>query len=374
MALTTFVAGQVLQAQQLNDSYAAVDWNENVVINGAMQVAQRATSTTTITTTGYYTADRYRATLSALGTWTQSVENDAPTGSGFRKSLKMLCTTADAAPAASDLVRIDQLLEGQNIQIFKKGTTSATTFVLSFWVKSNVTGTFVVGLFDNDNSRQVAATYTVSASATWEKKSITFPADTTGVFDNDNAASLTVQFWLGAGSDNTTGALQTTWGAASTNGATGQTNVAAAINNYWQVTGVQLEPSRESQFLFQDYGTVLAQCQRYYQIPASGSTASPIQKDVVGIGFYMTATTAQTATFYPVEMRTQPTATITNGTSYWTFWALNAFDLCDTVAASNLETNAASFEVTGNVAGTAGAAGQFLVGNANAKIQLSAEL
>jgi hypothetical protein len=65
--------------------------NRNVVINGAMQVAQRGTSTASITTSGYYTADRFTLSASSLGTWTQSVEADAPTGSGLRKSLKMLC-------------------------------------------------------------------------------------------------------------------------------------------------------------------------------------------------------------------------------------------------------------------------------------------
>lgn len=375
MALTTFVAGQVLQAQQLNDSFAAVDWNENVVINGAMQVAQRGTSTASITTGGYYTADRWLFQPSAMGTWTQTLETDAPTGSGFRNSLKVLCTTADATPAASDFVQFQQSFEGQNLQQFAKGTSAAKSFCLSFWVKSNVTGTYVALLVDADNTRQVSAQYTISASATWEKKTITFPADTTGAFDNDNNGSLILRWYLGAGTDRTSGTLRTNWATTVTADlAVGQTNVASAINNYWQITGVQLQPSRESQFLFQDYGTVLAQCQRYFQIPASGSTASPIQKDVVGIGFYMTATGGQTTTFYPVEMRTQPTATITNGTSYWNFWALNAFDLCDTVTASNLETNAASFEFSGNLAGTAGAAGQFIVSNASAKIQLSAEL
>ena len=74
----------------------------NLLYNGAMQVAQRGTSTASITTSGYYTADRWKSVVTTQGTWTQSIESDAPTGSGLRKSLKMLCTTADAAPAAGD--------------------------------------------------------------------------------------------------------------------------------------------------------------------------------------------------------------------------------------------------------------------------------
>jgi hypothetical protein len=240
--------------------------NRNVIINGAMQVAQRGTSTASITAGGYYTADRFAQSLSNLGTWTQSVENDAPTGSGFRKSLKVLCTTADASPAAGDITTINQLIEGQNVQQFAKGTSSAKQFSVSFWVKSNVTGTYIVNLYDVDNTRSVSASYTISASATWEKKTITFPADTTGAFDNDNGGSLYCFFTLGAGSNFTSGTLNTTWQSATdANRMVGQTNLAAAINNYWQVTGVQLEAGAvATPFEFEDYGVTLMKCYRYF--------------------------------------------------------------------------------------------------------------
>ena len=306
MALTDFVAGQVLTAQQLDDSFAAVDWNENVIINGAMQVAQRATSVASITTGGYYTADRFRQAVTNLGTWTQSVEADAPTGSGFRNSLKVLCTTADAAPAASDLMLIQQKVEGQNLQQFAKGTALARTFNLSFWVKSNVTGTYIANLLDLDNTRSVSASYTINASATWEKKTITFPADTTGVFDNDNNASLDLFFWLGAGTDNTSGTLNTTWASTvNANRAVGQVNLASAINNYWQITGLQLQPERATQFAFMDYGTVLAQCQRYYQRIKQAATFT-----YYGFGQAVSTTVGLVRIPFPTVMRTAPTAKI----------------------------------------------------------------
>lgn len=245
----------------------------NIVYNGAMQVAQRGTSVTGITTGGYYTADRWASEVINIGTWTQTVENDAPTGSGFRKSLKMLCTTADAAPAASDIINIEQRLEGQDVQRIKKGTASAEQVTLSFWVKSNVTGTYTILFFDADNSRSVSATYSVASSATWEKKTITFPADTTGAFDNDNATSIRLFFCLGAGSNFTSGAIATTWGSYSAaNRAQGQVNVAAATNNYWQVTGVQFEVGpKPTPFEFLPYGVELARCQRYYESVYDGA-------------------------------------------------------------------------------------------------------
>ena len=176
--------------------------NRNLLYNGAMQVAQRGTSTTGITTENYYTADRWLLAINSLGTWTQDLQTDAPTGSGFRRSLRMLCTTADAAPAAGDTLILIQKLEGQDLQRIRKGTSSAQQLTLSFWVKTNRTGTYVVELEDSDNARRISTSYSIAAgeSGNWVKRSLTLPADTTGVLDNDANASLLVLFWLGAGS------------------------------------------------------------------------------------------------------------------------------------------------------------------------------
>lgn len=279
--------------------------NRNLLYNGAMQVSQRGTSTASITTNGYYTADRWQTQISSLGTWTHSVETDAPTGSGLRRSLKVLCTTADAAPSAGDYKLIAQSLEGQDLQRIRKGTASAQKLTLSFWVKSNVTGTYVAELYDNDNSRSVSGSYTISASATWEKKTITFPADTTGAFDNDNAASMQLSWWLGAGSTFTGGSpLQTAWGTATNTRATGQTNVAAATNNYWQVTGVQLEVGdAATDFEFKSYGQELRECQRYYFRSTPGTTYGNH-----GGGGCGTSTAFEIQIVAPVVMRTGATA------------------------------------------------------------------
>jgi hypothetical protein len=279
--------------------------NRNVIINGAMQIAQYGTSTASITTSGIYTADRWNLEIDSMGTWTESLEADAPTGSGFRNSVKLLCTTADASPAANDVVQLQQRIEGFNLQQFLKGTASAKPFAVSFWVKSNVTGTYIVQLLDVPNARAVSASYTISASATWEKKTVILPADTTGAFANDNVQNLQARFWLGAGSARTSGTLQTTWGSAvtTTGYAVGQTNVAAATSNYWQVTGVQLEVgSVSTPFEFEDYGVTLAKCQRYF-LQKSGTNYET--------GFFnVNATNLAGAAFFPVTMRAAPTVAI----------------------------------------------------------------
>ena len=274
-----------------------------LLYNGAMQVAQRGTSVAGITESGYRTADRWNFLPYFMGTWTQSVENDAPTGSGLRKSLKVLCTTADSSPAAGDSVWIDQRLEGQDVQRIAKGSASAQQLTLSFWVKSNVTGTYIAELQDVDNTRTVSASYTVSASATWERKTITFPADTTGAFDNDNASSLQVNWWLGSGSSYTSGTLATAWAAKTdTNRAVGQTNLAAATNNYWQVTGVQLEVGPvATPFEFKSFGQELRECQRYYQKFGGTQTGERL-----ATAFVANSTTGYAVFIPKVTMRTNP--------------------------------------------------------------------
>jgi len=318
---------------QANSSVSTTisDTNRNVIINGAMQVAQRVTSQASITASTYYTADRFLTSLSSLGTWTQSVEADAPTGSGLRKSLKMLCTTADASPAAGDFHLIQQLIEGQNLQQFAKGTASAKPFALSFWVKSNVTGTYIAELNDSDNNRQVSFAYTVSVSATWEKKTITFPADITGAFDNDNASSLGCNFWLGAGTSWTSGTLQNTWVSnVSANRAVGQTNLAAATSNYWQVTGVQLEVgSVPTPFEFENIGETIAKCERYYQKSYNDgvAVATNTNNGLFGTGSVGNASGLHlNNVYFKVDMRTTPTIQLwveaaTGGAGFWTVFS-----------------------------------------------------
>lgn len=287
--------------------------NRNLLYNGAMQVSQRGTSTTGITGTGYNTADRWKLQIQSLGTWTQDIQNDAPTGSGLRRSFRVLCTTADAAPAGTDYACVIQHLEGQDLQRIAKGTASAQQLTLSFWVKSNVTGTYSVMLYDIDNARFTSFTYSISASATWERKTITFAADTSGAFNNDNGDSLQVYFNLGTGSTYTGGAAQTTWSGGTAFGSQwmpSQVNVAAATNNYWQITGVQLETGPvATPFEFKSYGQELIECQRYFQRITS-STA--FYTGLTGWG------NGTTSAFFPMlhsPMRIAPIPTITGTAS-----------------------------------------------------------
>lgn len=281
----------------------------NLLYNSAMQVNQRGTSATGKSATGIYTADRWQLQLSSLGTWDVLTDTTGPSGTGLTNSLKVTVASggADASPAASDYAAICYRAEGQDLQRIKKGTSSAEQLTLSFWVKTSTTGTFVVTLEDYDNSRTVSKSYTVSAANTWEKKSITFPADTTGAFDNDYALSLQMYMWIGAGSNFTSGTLNQSW--ATTNwtngsGASGQVNVGATAGNYWQVTGVQLEVGPvATAFEFKSYGQELRECQRYYYRTGGENTYQNL-----ATGKASSTILAQMITPFPVEMRTAPTS------------------------------------------------------------------
>ena len=240
----------------------------NLLINGDMKIAQRATSTSSITGNGYHTVDRMNSIISSQGTWTQSQSTTVPTGQGFTKSLKMDCTTADASPAASDILRIQQAIEGHNLQHLKYGTSSAESTTLSFWVRSNKTGTYVIQLLNGAVSRQVGKTYTISSADTWEKKTITFPGDTSTALDNDNSAELYVQFCLGTGSNRSSGTLSSTWKSfVSADQFAGQTvNLADSTSNEWYITGIQLEVGEiATDFEHLPHDVQLRRCFRYFQ-------------------------------------------------------------------------------------------------------------
>lgn len=243
----------------------------NLIINGAMQVAQRNTSVASLSSTATYsTCDRWEVQYGSSGTFTESQSTTAP--SGFSNSLKLDCTSADASP---NYLVLMQCLEGQDLQHLKKGTSAAESTTLSFHVRSSKTGTYQVNLRDLDNSRIIGATYTISSANTWEFKSITFAGDTTGAFDNDNGASLDIEWWLAAGSTYNTGAVPTAWEASTEADRAAGLNVAigASTSDDFHLTGVQLEVgTRATSFEHRSFGDELLKCYRYCYVWKSGQT------------------------------------------------------------------------------------------------------
>jgi len=288
----------------------------NLIINGDMSIAQRGTNATSLSSNGYFTVDRWKSIHGVgLGVWTDEQSTDVPTGQGFSHSFKATCTTADASPASGDIVQLIQEIEGQNMVSLKKGTANAEPVALSFWVKSNVTGTYTVEWRDADNNRHICASYTITTNDTWEKKTITFTGDTLSAFVYDNTTCGNIGFCYGAGSNFTSGTLATSWSSRNiANSAVGQVNVGASINNYFQITGVQLEAgTTASDFEFLPYDVNLQRCQRYYIKIAEGAT-QPIY-----MGMSFNSTQASAIILLPNPMRTTPSIDQTSGTNYYRY-------------------------------------------------------
>jgi hypothetical protein len=320
-------------ADKVDDILFAEVANNNLIINGAMQVTQRSavgTAVTGITGSDYYTADRYKTVLNTLGTYSQTTIADAPTGSGFRNSLKLACTTADASPAAGDFFIFQQTIEGQNLQAIRKGTASAKKLTLSFWVKSFQTGIFICELVDSDNTRSCSKSYTVLASNTWEYKTISFPADTTGVLDNDANGSLEVNFWLGAGTTFTSGTLATTWATVtSANRAVGQTNLASSTSNTWFMTGLSLTVGDvDVPFQFKSFADDLRDCLRYRRTFVGGF-----------VGYSSSGIYEGNCINYGSPMRASPTVARVSDTSIngftTPFAQFISIDGCEVIALAN---------------------------------------
>ena len=251
--------GEVLTNSQIGG-------RRNIIINGAMQVAQRATSATGISSSAYHTVDRHKFTMgNTAGRLTMTQESITDL-SGFTKAIKLDCTTADTSIASNEYAFIQHSLEGQDLQQLKKGTSDAEKVTLSFYVKGNASATYTVELEDGDNSRFNSQEFSVTSS--WTRVVKTFVGDTTGTLDNDNAESIRISFWLHGGSNYTGGTHSSNTWHTTENQRLGdnQTSFFDSTDRTFFITGIQLEVgSQATPFEHRSFGEELALCQRYYE-------------------------------------------------------------------------------------------------------------
>ena len=281
----------------------------NVIINGAMNVSQRTTSATGLGGgSGYYTVDRYKTQTVGATAGRYTMEQAGITDlAGFHNCIKLSCTTADTSIGGSESLLFRQIIEGQDLQRFAKGTSDAKEFTVSFYVKGNANATYTCELFDSDNSRQISKTFSVTTS--WTRVILTFPADTTGAFTDDNGVSLYVTIWLSAGPNYSSGTLNSSAWASQTTGnrASGsQTSFFDSTSRTFFVTGLQLEVGpRATPFEHEPVGVTLNKCQRYF--------FTTVESDPFITTFYA----ASGSTYYETimlspSMRATPTITLLN--------------------------------------------------------------
>ena len=278
--------------------------NRNLIINGAMAVAQRGTSFSNVTSS-QFCLDRFSVDVSGGGAFNVTQDTSAP--EGFEKSLKIEVNTADSSIATSDAYRVTQAIEGQNTAQVDLGASTAKAMALSFYVKSSVTGTYGVGLANNAETENFVAEYTINSANTWEKKTINIPVRTSGTWLTDNSVGIGVRFDLGSGTDynGTAGQWQTT--SSKVYRTSSCVNLIATGSATWFLTGVQLEVGQNAtEFEHEPFESTLHKCYRYY-----------FQEDTTS-HYLRTSGTAATGDYYtdyhlPRPMRTAPTWTAEAG-------------------------------------------------------------
>ena len=337
-------------ARKLADNLPSIGQlgNRNMIINGAMQIAQRATQSTNASSTGYKTLDRYYHEMKVNTdqfTYTTEQVSDGP--SGFSKSFKLTCTTAETALASDEYGRIYQAIEGYNLERIGFGTSDAKQITLSFYVKSSLTGNFSASFYVNDANVIYSKAYTINAANTWEYKTLTFPAYTTAGPNIDNTQGAIINFGLFAGSGSNT--ASTNWATYSqANLLGGQTaSLAGTINATWQITGIQLEVGPQSTpFEHEPYETTLRKCYRYYY----ALKALPNGKHIGSVTMRNNQYFYGYPRSFPTPMRIAPTFTY-NNVSLYVGDNTNGYNTMSLAAA---ETDA--FSLNGNAAGAVTAA------------------
>ena len=355
--------------------------NRNLIINGAMQVAQRGTQTSLTTGGNYGGCDRWKLEISNLGTWTLGQDStDAPKDKGFANCLKLDCTTADASPAAGDLLILQHPIEGYLCNQLAYGQSTAKSVTLSFWCKAEINGwssgtkSFVAELQAGSTTYESGNLITLTTNDTWQKVTCTFPGMTgQAIASSTTDLGLMINLWLDAGTNYTSGTLSTSWSnKSSADRCPGTTlGLGAHTDNNFFMTGVQLEIGDvATDFEHRSYADELIRCKRYCEVILEGT----------GSGAYMSNTVAYTTNQmysifrFSVEKRATPTLVQTTGTNYYTNWNNNSGTTFNGLTGLSWPNTRATAVYQSGSAFTAGHAGLLGSDNTSAKVYLQCEL
>jgi len=283
--------------------------NRNLIINGAMNVAQRGTSFADVSS-GTYTLDRFIRFKNHDGAVTITQDSSSP--DGFSNSLKVDVTTADTNLTGTQNEVFGHKIEAQNLQSLSFGTSSAKNFTVSFYVKSNKTGTYALNVVQSDNSSKSATlNYTIDSANTWERKSVTFTGDASGVINDDNGIGFEMSWFLAAGPTYTSGSASASFATFSNaNYAAGQTvNLLDSTDNEWFITGVQLEVGQNpTEFEHEPFERTLEKCHRYCYVFTQNSAEGG---GLVTFANAYATTAIQGGRSLPTTMRAKPSTNFT---------------------------------------------------------------
>jgi hypothetical protein len=313
-------SGKVLTSDGTDASWTTVEntltspsGRRNMVYNGAMEVSQRGTSFTA-TTSNIYSVDRFQWSVPGSGAeYAVTQETDAP--DGFAKSVKIATTTTGGTDTLS---YFRQRFEGQDTYHLAYGSSGAKSTTLSFWVKSNITGTFGVAVVQHSTTQRGSYHhYTITSANTWQKVTVNIPGDTGGASIWNQTMECSIDWFLSG--DDTGSTPDGTWGARTSDQfmGTGTTELQSSTSNYWQITGVQWELGDvATPFEHRRYGEELALCQRYYQTASEASTSTGSNTHLAFQRYQNSGSYYVAPYQFPLEMRSGPTITLVNARAH----------------------------------------------------------
>ena len=352
--------------------------NKNLIINGAMQVAQRGTSSTS---TGYQTVDRitmYHGGTDEAPTYSQAdvASGTTPYSLGFRKCFKITNGNQTSGAGAADEIQCDYLIEAQDLANSGWNYTSSSSFItLSYWVKSSVAGEFKGHFKPNDGTAQNFSYSLGTLSAdTWTKVTKTIPGNSNVQIDNNNGTGVQISLFSQMGTDYTSNSVtEDSWAAFTGSTRTRDQSLTWYTTNdaTFEITGVQLEVgSVATDFEHRSYAQELALCQRYYYVymPTSRYLAN------LGIGAYTgNGVQFELSIRYP-SMRATPSLVQTTGTDYFAVYVHNnVTEYFDSFSTDQLKQESTGL-ITSNAGSHGGKAGRCRINNNSASIAFSAEL
>ena len=233
----------------------------NLITNGAMTVAQRGTSFAD-PTDNTYSLDRMHIFNSNDGAFTVTQDTTVPSGEGFTQSIKFDCTTADGTIAAGQYATLSQRIEGFNNAVLGYGASGAKSIVVSFYAKSNLTGTFCYSVRNSATDRAYIKEFSLTSANTWERISFTIPGDTSGTWLTTNGIGSNHQISLSMGS--TFHGTANQWNSSNVVATSNQVNFLSSTDNEFFLTGWQVEVgSTATPFEHRSYADELAKCHRY---------------------------------------------------------------------------------------------------------------
>jgi len=379
MALSKIDVANMLTGLVPNDNTIRRPNSKPLIFNGDMAVSQRNGTTATTIGAEAYSLDRWSFREISNGTTTVAQTTTVPSGKGFAHSAKVAVTGADTSISADNIVAFAQKLEGQDAQVLKYGTSDAEKVTLSFYVKSNITGTYSATLRHTNTSGTAyvnSLTFSISSANTWEQKVLVFNGNTAQDIRNTNTEGIRLEIILTVGTDYTSGggANANSWTTGNTNRASSSNvNILSSTDNDFFLTGVQMEVGEFSSttlppFQHESFEENLARCQRYYQLIAEGAAHN------IGISTAYNGTTSYTVVRFPTEMRSDAVSVEQNtGTNYYALLCENSNTGFDNFQINQTRTNMMRISDDDSTGKTQGASGWFEC-NASGRLAVEDEL